>query len=153
MSNWLEASNAMGCVIQVSALWSDSVRYSLAGVFRVAQQKDNPQVENEMSNEMSHHGDGFTPLNFHRMPRANSIQRSVEFLELMRKRRTVRQFSSDPVPHEIIENAIATAGTAPSGANQQPWRYVVVADPEIKRKIREAAEAEEKESYEHRMSD
>ncbi len=61
-------------------------------------------------------------------------------------------FSTDPVPFEVIENAVATAGTGPSGANQQPWRFVVVQDAEVKRRIREAAEAEERESYGHRMS-
>jgi nitroreductase len=70
----------------------------------------------------------------------------------MQTRRTVRDFSTEAVPFELIENAIATAGTAPSGANQQPWTFVVVSNPEIKRRIRIAAEAEEKESYENRMS-
>ena len=69
----------------------------------------------------------------------------------MMERRTVRFFSPEPVPFELIENAIACAANAPSGANQQPWKFVVVRDPEIKRKIREAAEAEERESYQHRM--
>jgi nitroreductase len=70
----------------------------------------------------------------------------------MKQRRTVRDFSTQPVPFELIQNAIETAASAPSGANQQPWTFVVVSDPEIKQKIRAAAEAEEKESYEHRMS-
>lgn len=101
---------------------------------------------------MSHHAGGFSPLEFERIPVEESIARSKDFYELMRRRRTVREFSPEPVPIEIIENAIRVAGTSPSGANQQPWRYVVVSDPEIKRRIREAAEEEEKESYEHRMS-
>ena len=101
---------------------------------------------------MSHHGNGFMPLEFARLPETDSIERSRQFRDLMRRRRTVRKFSSEPVAIEIIENAIATAGTAPSGANQQPWRFVVVQDAGIKQKIREAAEAEERESYEHRMS-
>lgn len=101
---------------------------------------------------MSHHTGGFSPLQFERVPAEESVERSRRFVEMMRKRRTVREFSSDPVPFEIIENAIRVAGTAPSGANQQPWRYVVVQDPEVKAKIRAAAEAEEKESYAHRMS-
>jgi iodotyrosine deiodinase len=63
----------------------------------------------------------------------------------------VRFFSPEPVPFELIENAIRCPSVAPSGANQQPWTFVVVNDPEIKHKIREAAEAEERESYEHRM--
>jgi nitroreductase len=69
----------------------------------------------------------------------------------MAARRSVRQFSSEPIAFELIENAIRCAGRAPSGANQQPWKFVVVQDPVLKRKIREAAEAEERESYEHRM--
>ncbi len=69
----------------------------------------------------------------------------------MSTRRTVRDFSPEPVPYELIEQAIRTAATAPSGANQQPWHFVVVADPELKRQIREAAEAEERENYEHRF--
>lgn len=92
------------------------------------------------------------PLDFARMSSEESIARSQAFLELMKRRRTVRVFSSEPVPIEIIKNAIATAGTAPSGANQQPWRFVVVQDAETKQKIRDAAEEEERESYQHRMS-
>lgn len=71
----------------------------------------------------------------------------------MRLRRTVRAFSREPVPYELVENAIATAGTAPSGAHQQPWTFVVVSDPEVKRGIRVAAEEEERRSYESRMPD
>ena len=71
----------------------------------------------------------------------------------MNQRRTVREFSARGVPLELIETAIATAGTAPSGANMQPWRFVVVKDPDVKRRIREAAEKEEFESYHGRMSE
>jgi iodotyrosine deiodinase len=71
----------------------------------------------------------------------------------MAERRTVRAFSSEPVPLELIENAVRCASLAPSGANQQPWRFVVVSNPEIKRQIREAAEAEERENYERRFPD
>ena len=67
--------------------------------------------------------------------------------ELVR-RRSVRHFSSEPVPRELIELAIASAGTAPSGANRQPWHFVAVSDPAVKSRIREAAEAEEREFYE-----
>jgi iodotyrosine deiodinase len=91
------------------------------------------------------------PLDFKRIPPAEQISASREFLGRMASRRSVRFFSSDPVPFELIENAIRCASLAPSGANQQPWKFVVVKDPGIKRKIREAAEAEERESYEHRM--
>lgn len=95
----------------------------------------------------------FIPLEFEYLTADEQLTRSREFLERMRRRRTVRDFSPRPVPFELIENAIATAGTAPSGANQQPWTFVVVRDPAIRRQIRSAAEAEEKESYEHRMSE
>jgi nitroreductase len=94
----------------------------------------------------------FRPLAFERLAPDEQLARSRAFLETMRKRRTVREFSSEPVPFELIANAIATAGTAPSGANQQPWTFAVVSNPDIKRQIRLAAEAEEKESYEHRMT-
>lgn len=69
----------------------------------------------------------------------------------MAGRRSVRFIAPDPVRLELIENAIRCASLAPSGANQQPWKFVVVKDPAIKRQIRAAAEAEERESYEHRM--
>lgn len=93
------------------------------------------------------------PLAFSRLAPEEQAQRSREFLERMAGRRSVRFFSAEPVPFDLIENAIHCASLAPSGANQQPWRFVVTGDPEIKRKIREAAEREEKESYEHRMPD
>ncbi len=94
----------------------------------------------------------FEPLEFERLPVEEQLARSRAFLARMRGRRSVRHFSTEPVPFELIANAIATAGTAPSGANQQPWTFVVVSDPSVKQRIRMAAEAEEKESYERRMS-
>lgn len=94
----------------------------------------------------------FHPLDFERLSPDEALTRSREFLARMRTRRTVRDFSPDPVPYELIENAIAAAASAPSGANQQPWTFVVVSDPAVKQQIRAAAEAEEKESYERRMS-
>lgn len=95
----------------------------------------------------------YEPLNLQRLTEEEQLQRSREFLATMQRRRTVRHFSSQPVPFALIENAIATAGTAPSGAHQQPWSFVVVSDPQVKHEIRIAAEAEEYESYTHRMSD
>jgi len=74
-------------------------------------------------------------------------RRAVGFRQELQRRRTVRQFSSRHVPREIIEECLRTAGTAPSGANKQPWHFVVVSDPEVKRRIREAAEREEREFY------
>ena len=94
----------------------------------------------------------FQALEFERLPLEEQLARSRRFLADMRRRRSVRHFSPEPVPFELIENAIATAGSAPSGANQQPWTFVVVSDPQVKRRIRMAAEAEERESYERRMS-
>lgn len=94
----------------------------------------------------------FQPLAFKRLTETEQLERSRFFLQQMKKRRTVRDFSREAVPFGLIENAIATAATAPSGANQQPWTFVVVSDPDIKRQIRAAAEAEERESYERRMS-
>ncbi len=78
------------------------------------------------------------------------IQKSREFLSLMKSRRTLRMFSEKEVPMEVIRNCIKVAGLAPSGANMQPWHFVVVTNKEIKRKIRLAAEKEEKEFYENR---
>ncbi len=71
----------------------------------------------------------------------------------MNRRRTTRHFSTDPVPREAIELAIRTAGTAPSGAHQQPWTFVAVSDATLKRRIREAAEEEEQRNYHERMPD
>jgi iodotyrosine deiodinase len=96
-------------------------------------------------------GHGFVPLAYQRLSEEEMRAPSQAFLESMRRRRTVRHFSSEPVPSELLENAIATAGTAPSGAHQQPWAFVVVSDSELKRQIRAAAEEEERISYERRM--
>ncbi len=69
----------------------------------------------------------------------------------LQNRRTVREFSSEPVPRELLEQAVRAAGTAPSGAHQQPWTFVIVSDPEVKLKLREAAEEEERKNYQGRM--
>jgi iodotyrosine deiodinase len=78
------------------------------------------------------------------------IQRAWEFFQMLRRRRTIRDFSDRPVPREVIEHCIRAQGTAPSGANLQPWHFVAVNDAKVKHQIRIAAEAEEKEFYEHR---
>jgi iodotyrosine deiodinase len=93
----------------------------------------------------------FVPLRYTRRPPAESLERARAFCEEMRLRRTTRHFSPEPVPRELIEYAIRTAGTAPSGAHLQPWTFVAVADPELKRRMREAAEAEEHLNYHGRM--
>jgi nitroreductase len=94
----------------------------------------------------------YEPLPFERLSAAEQIARSQTFLDTMRKRRTVRDFSPEPVPLELVQNAVRAAASAPSGANQQPWTFVIVGSPAIKRQIRLAAEAEERESYTNRMS-
>jgi nitroreductase len=96
-------------------------------------------------------GPPFERLEFERLPPERQIEAALEFERRMKTRRSVRAFSPEPVPIELIESAIRTAASAPSGANQQPWRFVVVGDAEVKRRIREAAEAEEKVNYERRF--
>ena len=81
------------------------------------------------------------------------IERSATYFQWLDGRRTVRDFSDKTVAKEVIENIIKSASTAPSGAHKQPWTFCVVSNPDIKKKIREAAEAEEKESYSNRMSE
>jgi len=93
------------------------------------------------------------PLNFQSRSIPEMQKRSEEFLQLMRRRRSVREFSEKQVPREIIEHCVKTALTAPSGANQQPWHFVIINDPETKTTIRRAAEEEEHEFYEHRAPD
>jgi nitroreductase len=85
-----------------------------------------------------------------RLAPADALARGRAFYEHVAARRSVRFFASDPVPGELIDLAVRAAGTAPSGAHQQPWTFVVVDDPALKRAIREGAEAEEREFYEHR---
>ena len=86
-------------------------------------------------------------------PLAEMRERVAAFYEDINRRRTVREFSDRPVPRDIIETALKAANTAPSGANLQPWHFAVISGAETKRKIREAAEAEEREFYEHRASE
>jgi iodotyrosine deiodinase len=94
-----------------------------------------------------------TPLAFHRFSTAEMKARSAAFREHMQRRRTVRHFSSEPIPEGILEDAVAVAASAPSGANQQPWTFVIVRDADTKRRLREAAEREEQISYGGRMSE
>ena len=93
------------------------------------------------------------PLDFHRRPAGDMCARAAEFLRDIRTRRSVRHFSADPVPREAILDCIRAAGQAPSGANKQPWTFVLVTNAEVKRKIREGAEAEEREHYGGRASE
>lgn len=89
----------------------------------------------------------YLPLRFAPHQPDEMLRRSEDFLALMAKRRTVRDYSDRPVPREIIANAVRTASLAPSGANQQPWTFVCISDPAIKSRIRTEAEAEEKAFY------
>lgn len=93
------------------------------------------------------------PLDFAEVSLDESIERADAFYRDLDGRRSVRDYSDRPVPKALIERAILTASTAPSGAHMQPWTFVAVSDPEVKRKIREAAEAEERASYNGRMSE
>jgi nitroreductase len=96
----------------------------------------------------------FIPLSQYRALPVDEMQRRArEFHEHLQARRTVREYSEKAVPREIIEECLMTAGTAPSGANQQPWHFAVVSDPEIKKKIRIAAEEEERAFYAGRAPD
>lgn len=96
---------------------------------------------------------GFIPYTIDSYSNDEMLVRSSTFYEWLNKRRTVRDFSSKSVPKEVIDNIIMTASTAPSGANKQPWTFCVVSSAEMKKKIREAAEKEEHENYNGRMSD
>jgi iodotyrosine deiodinase len=93
-----------------------------------------------------------TPLEFARLSEAEARARSEDFLALMRRRRSVRHFSTRPVPQELLEDALRVAASAPSGANRQPWRFVVVRDAAVQKRIRDAAEHEEKLLYTKRAS-
>jgi nitroreductase len=93
----------------------------------------------------------FVPLDFERMDISEQRRRLTELAARLSRRRSVRAFTPDPVPRELVLDAIRVAGSAPSGANLQPWHFVLVESPEVRRRIREAAEAEERESYHGRM--
>ncbi len=94
---------------------------------------------------------GFIDLVFEELAPAEMAERAESFYQLMDKRRTTRHFSNRKVPRELIEAAIKTAGTAPSGAHLQPWTFVAIANPDLKQRMREAAEEEERRTYEERM--
>ncbi len=97
--------------------------------------------------------DAFIPLDFSPLEEQAMQQQAESFYLQMAKRRSVRDFSDQPIPPSVLEHAILAAGSAPSGANMQPWHFVVVQNPEIKKHIRLAAEKEERELYDHRASD
>jgi iodotyrosine deiodinase len=95
----------------------------------------------------------FIPLAFEPVADREMLARAESFEALMRRRRTVRDFSDEPVPREVVEAAIRTAAGAPSGANQQPWTFVAIADPAVKARIRVAAEEEERAFYSGRAGE
>src|SRR5690606_4585678 len=96
----------------------------------------------------------FVPLpGYARLDEAQMLARAEAFYRQMEQRRTTRHFATDPVPRRLIELAIRTAGTAPSGAHRQPWRFVAIDDPRLKAKVRAAAEEEELKTYSERMTD
>lgn len=93
----------------------------------------------------------FVPLTtYERLSPELMQERAQVFYAQMRRRKTIREFSSEPLPREVIEACLLTAGTAPSGANHQPWHFAVVQSPALKKRIREEAEIEEREFYERR---
>ncbi|HUF67855.1 MAG TPA: nitroreductase family protein [Longimicrobiales bacterium] len=93
----------------------------------------------------------FVPLEgYSRLPEEEMRRRALAFHAHLGRRRTVREFAPDPVPRDVIESCLLAAGTAPNGANRQPWHFVVVTDPAVKAKVREAAEHEERDFYENR---
>ncbi|MFC4083806.1 nitroreductase family protein [Amycolatopsis samaneae] len=104
---------------------------------------------------MPNYGEPYQPVPYRpsRMPQDESLTHAAELRDRMERRRTVRMFSPDPVPEQVVLDAIATASTAPSGAHQQPWTFVLVTDPEVRQRIRDAAEAEERVSYEGRLGE
>lgn len=101
------------------------------------------------------HGQPYRPTAYRpeRMPRHESLARAAALRARMDERRTVRHFSTDPVPEQVVRDAIACAATAPSGAHQQPWTFVLVKDPAVRGRIRAAAEQEEELSYDGRLGD
>ncbi|MFT5733848.1 MAG: iodotyrosine deiodinase [Planctomycetota bacterium] len=95
----------------------------------------------------------FIPLRFQRLPESEMRKRADAFFGTADRRRSVRSFSEDAVPLDVVETCIRSAGTAPSGAHKQPWTFALITDPAIKTKIREAAEEEERENYGRRMNE
>ncbi len=93
------------------------------------------------------------PLEFDLLPELEMHARAASFLSALKKRRSTRFYSNKPVSRDLIEAAVRSAATAPSGANKQPWRFVAVSSAALKHRIRVEAEKEERESYESRMSD
>ncbi|XP_009684119.1 iodotyrosine deiodinase 1 isoform X2 [Struthio camelus] len=116
---------------------------------------DHQLEEEEVDEEWQGFDENIAHIPFfaERYSEAEMIKRSQEFYKLLNKRRSVRLLSDEPVPREVIDNVIRTAGTSPSGAHTEPWTFVVVQDPVLKHKIREIVEEEEEINYKKRMGD
>ncbi|XP_068433725.1 iodotyrosine deiodinase [Clinocottus analis] len=110
--------------------------------------EDADWVDNNEEEDLQH-----VPFSAPGYPEETMLKRSKDFYTLMNQRRTVRFISPDPVPREVINNVILTAGTAPSGAHTEPWTFVVVSEPETKHQIRQIVEEEEEVNYRQRMGD
>lgn len=110
--------------------------------------EEDEWVDNNREEHVPH-----VPFSLPRYPVEKMLERSQDFYNLMNQRRTVRSISSEPVPQEVIDNVIRTAGTAPSGAHTEPWTFVAVSDPETKHQIRLIVEEEEEINYRQRMGD
>ncbi len=124
----------------------------LACLFQLWKQRLEPLMSDECSGQvMPERQEGFVPLEFHELSKGEMEARSSEFLEMMDKRRTTRNFSTRSVSRSLIENAIIAASTAPSGAHLQPWTFVAISNPDLKAIIRDAAEIEEKRFYEEKI--
>jgi len=95
----------------------------------------------------------YIPYDYEKITAREMLENSDSFFRMMDKRRTIRHFSDEEIPIEVIENLVKTASTAPSGAHKQPWTYCIVSNPELKSKIRKAAEKEEFDNYNGRMSE
>ena len=93
------------------------------------------------------------PFSYQPQSHTAMVDASAKFYTTMRTRRSVRHFSNQPVPEQVIRNALLAAGTAPSGANLQPWHFAITTDPEVKGRLRSLAEEEERNFYTHRASD
>jgi len=111
------------------------------------------EQDNKVPDDMIINGFRHIRLHHESYTEEQMIEKSESFYKWMDRRRSVREFSDREVPKEVIENIICSASTAPSGAHKQPWTFCAISDPALKSQIREAAENEEKETYEHRMGD
>ncbi|KAK2191858.1 hypothetical protein NP493_44g11014 [Ridgeia piscesae] len=131
-------------------------RRAKSGTFYVERTTDDAQDDDDNSHPSSHEYDDdaeHIPYRADVYPQEEMIARSEAFHMMMQKRRTVRFFTDRPIPRTIIENVLYAAGASPSGANSQPWTYVVVSNPATKAEIRDIIEAEERINYERRMGD